>query len=628
MNRGFLLDRLATWRDEPALCSGVTLADVMRLSAGTDEPRPLADAYGSFGGLADPTGAAAGRDGRAYLVDRAGQVRRWDGCDRTWLPLPCLAGWGIQARGIAGTASRDLAVADAGNRRLVILAPDGVAVRRLVPLSFEPWDVAADGRGRLLVSDPAGGLVHVLRCTGTPLSTWDGFTAPTALAVDRDGRVYVVQDGLAAVQVRDGDGHLVETRETTEGLVDRFCPPDFVVGPDGVVALASQTPPPAPRYAPAGTFVTTALDSRLHRCPWHRVRLDATVPAGGSVTVHALTADVPLSAAEVAALPEDRWRGGQVHGTVGDAPWDCLLLCPPGRYLWLRLGLAGSGASTPQIRAVAVGYPRITSTRFLPAVYREEPVSADFTERFVALLDAVRDTVTARIDGVAALFDPATTPETFLGWLGSWLGLAADLKLPTARRRRLLAQAHRLYRLRGTPAGVRAHLEICLGLPVRLLEDFTLRRWLFVGSGRLGERAAVWDADVVRRLQLDAGAQLGTVQLVGSTDPLRDPFHVYAHRFRVYVPAAESDDLRRLAERVLELAKPAHTDARLVFVTPRMRVGVQAFLGVDSVIGAYPSGVATGTARLNNDAVLTTAPAHPSLRVGRTTRVGTSTVLD
>lgn len=618
------LGRLAGWRDDPTLSTGVTPGTVLRLRADADAPRPLASADGSFGGLSEPTGTAG-----AYRVDRVGgRVLQWDGCTEppAFTPLPCLGGAFTldDPHGLAVTGAGDIVVVDTGHRRLLVLAAGGVAVRHLIgpPPDYPqwtPWDVVAVG-GRLLVSDRSGGLVHVLTCSGRPIEAWGGFVAPTALAVDRDGRIYVQQQNHSEVPVLAPDGHLIETRETTEGLTERFCPLDPI----------PPVPPAAPSFAGTGTFVTTALDSRLHRCVWHRVRLEARMPAGTSVTVHALTAEVPLGADEIAAVPEDRWRGGQAHGVVGEAPWDCLLLTPPGRYLWLRLTLTGSGASTPELRAITVEYPRVTSARFLPAVFREDPVSADFTDRFVALLDEVRETVTRKATGVASLLDPYAAPDgsgggpDFLGWLASWLGIATDLRLPPARRRRLVAEAHRLYIQRGTPAGIRAHLEICLGVPVTLLEDFTLRRWLFVGSGRLGDRSAAWGADVVARLQLDTGAQLGSVQLVGSTDPLRDPVHLYAHRFRVYVPLAASDERRRLTERVVELAKPAHTQATVVFVAPRMRVGVQAFVGVDSVIGAVPTKPGN---RLGSDTLLG-PQARPSLRVGRTTRVGTGTVLD
>lgn len=649
--RSFRLDSLAQWREEPALCHAVSAGATLRLSADTDGPFPLADPAGAFGGLADPTGAASDAEGRSYRIDAATSRLQHLGCDG-WVPVPCLRTLD-DPHGLTTTPRGDVVVAESGAQRVLVLAADGVALRRVIGSpagspDWTPWDVAA-WRGRLLVADRSGGLVHVLSCDGRQVAVWDGsgvdpavpaLTAPTALAVDRMGRVYVAQAEDPSVRVLDADGSVLEVHETTERLADRFCPPAFGVDAFGALERGDRLMAPAPRYATAGSYVTAALDSARHRCVWHRVRLDAEVAPGTSITVRSLTSEVPLSAAEVAMLPADRWAGAQVHGVVGSGPWDCLILSPPGRYLRLRLDLDGGAASTPVVRGVSVEYPRVTSVRFLPAVYREDPTAADFTERFVALLDEARAGVDRRVDRLPALLDPYAAPDgssggpDFLGFLATWLGLAEDLRLPPRRRRRLIAEAHRLYALRGTPAGIRLHLEICTGLAVHLLEDFSLRRWLFLGSGRLGDCAAVWGADVVARMQLDSGSRIGSTALIGSTDPLRDPFHVSAHRFRVYLRVTgrtDEDELRRLAERVVELAKPAHTEGRVVLVRPRMRVGVQAFLGVDSVVGAYPTETREGQGRLGSDTVLGASadqPVSPSLRIGRTTRVGTMTVLD
>ncbi|MFF5289012.1 phage tail protein [Paractinoplanes globisporus] len=612
----FLLDGRAGWRDEPALCVGVHTGDVLRLAADADLPRPLADASGSFGGLSEPTGTAG-----PYRVDRAGnRLLRYDDCEQDFLPVPCFGGRGSGVRqlddphGVAVTETGDVVVADTGNKRLIVLTPGGEAVRRVIARpDWTPFDVAFS-RGRLLVADRDGGLVHVLTCAGRHLDAWTS-AAPVALAVDRDGRIYVADEGSPLVHVYDLDGTLLETRTTTEGLADRF---------DAAPAEPSA-------YAATGTFVTAPLDGRRHGQVWHRIELDADIPAGAGVTVHTLTAEVPLTAAEVAALPADRWAGGQEHGVVGRDPWDCLVLGPPGRYLWLRLTLTGGPARTPAVHGVRAEYPRRTSLRYLPAAYREEPVSADFTDRFLAILDAVRATVSARIDALPAYLDPYASPPEFLDYLAAWLGLADDLRLPLARKRELVARAHELYRLRGTPAGIRLHLRICTGIEAYVMEEYRLRRWLYLGSGRLGDDSAVWDDEVVRRLQLDANSRIGSAQLIGSTDPLRDPFHVHAHRFRVYLPAAEDAGLRRLAERVLTLAAPAHTLGRVVLVAPRMRIGVQSFLGIDSVVGAYPAETVTGAGRLGSDTVLGTAgdlPDRTGSRIGRTTRVGTGTVLE
>ncbi|MCA9909132.1 MAG: hypothetical protein KC519_10830, partial [Anaerolineae bacterium] len=57
------------------------------------------------------------------------------------------------------------------------------------------------------------------------------------------------------------------------------------------------------------------------------------------------------------------------------------------------------------------------------------------------------------------------------------------------------------------------------------------------------------------------------------------------------VPAAwvRSADDERMLRRAIDSEKPAHTDYDLHLVEARFRVGVQARLGVDAIIGALPT---------------------------------------
>ena len=50
----------------------------------------------------------------------------------------------------------------------------------------------------------------------------------------------------------------------------------------------------------------------------------------------------------------------------------------------------GDGSATPVLEKVKVYYPRASSLQYLPAVYREDPVSADFTARFLSIFDTWR----------------------------------------------------------------------------------------------------------------------------------------------------------------------------------------------------------------------------------------------
>jgi hypothetical protein len=171
--------------------------------------------------------------------------------------------------------------------------------------------------------------------------------------------------------------------------------------------------------------------------------------------------------------------------------------------------------------------------------------------------------------------------------------------------------------------------------PPLILEHFQLRRWLFLGSGRLGEQAVLWGQRIVNRSQLDENARIGATQLNTVPDPLRDPFHVYAHRFSVFVPACYQHDAgkKKALEQLIAAEHPAHTKAQLEFVEPRFRIAVQSCIGFDSVIGSYPkeTRLRTAAAALGTSSVVSGTPRGGNggaMTVGNRSRIGTTTRLN
>ena len=405
-------------------------------------------------------------------------------------------------------------------------------------------------------------------------------------------------------------------------------------------APVQPVPPPAvPRYEAVGEVVLGPHDSLIDACVWHRLIMRGDLPEGARIGVETFTSNVELPAPDVLGLPPHAWETRLEADRLEAGMWDGLLRSPGGRFLWLRLRLTGSGRTTPRLVTAEIEFPRISLRRHLPAVYGADPVSADFTDRFLGLFDRPLRDIERQVDDVAALFDPASTP--FLDWLASWIGVTLDAHLPEAKRRQLLAAEAQGSTIRGTREGLWRALIAYLGLdrhrvtcqsdqepltcrpPVRrcppqpppqttwdppplILEHYRLRRWLELGAGRLGDQAVLWGKRVVNRSQLNENAQVGVTQLKGAQDPHRDPFHVYAHCFTVFVPAraGQTPGGRRSLARFVARESPAHTHGTIAYVEPRFRIGFQSMIGLDSVVARLPQGVTLGQTAVGPASVL------------------------
>lgn len=636
-----------------------------------------------------------------------GLIKRFDPCAGRFETLPCVGGPGSEPRqfrkpqGLAISPRNDIYVADTGNARVQIFAIKGLVLRSILTTpaavkSWDPRDIAVSHDCRAYVADYLNGLIHVYDAAGCWRKSFNGAGAsapalvkPIRIALDRKSRIYVVQDGVNAVVVLKPDGTYLATITSPDDLYGRFCPAAVAVDSSGDLHVTDLYQPflqqfeahsghrkctsqpstssltdlvfdgsgnivaitgkqvvqmtAAASFDTDGSFVTEALDSRVYRCPWHRVVMHGNIPSGTQITVETLTAEASKTAAEIASLPSSRWTACATNSTVGEGDWDCLVQSPPGRYLWLRLAFHGDGHVTPCVDSLKIFYPRASSLQYLPAVYSQDDPSRQFLDQFLSIFDTVWGGIGNRIGTIARYFDPMATPAKrkspgdtdFLSWLASWLGLTLDRHWSLHSRRELVKNAWKLFELRGTPAGLRLHIKIYTGVEPQILEHFKLRRWLFLNGARLGDASALWGADIVNRLQLDVHSQVGLVQLVDTGDPLHDPFYKEAYQFTVFVPmtgAASNDPTqealqKQTLQRIVEMSKPAHTLGYLKMTRPMFRVGVQSYVGMDTMVGAYPVRTVEGQSKLGRNSVLSPAlgdAGPPDIKIGNSSRLGSA----
>jgi phage tail-like protein len=542
--------------------------------------------------------------------------------------------------------------------------------------SWEPTDIALDCENRAYVADYASGVVHIFDARGCPRGAYTDLEKPIRLALDRDGNLYVVIEGKDEVAVFDPDGKRLPPIPARGSVPGAFCPAaiavddagnlhisdslrsevrilcrdeggtyvqrytysvpaaDLVFDSNGNAIVASPAQklvaavPLKALYLTSGKLLSEGLDSRIYKCVWHRILLRASIPAGCRVLVDTLTSEADKTLVELTTLPQERWARGQIDSQVGDHEWDCLIASPPGRYLWMRLTLESDGDATPVVQQAQIVFPRQSALQYLPAVYSEGTASHDFLDQFLSIFDRFWDGIGDQLTEIAKLFEPGATPPEFLPWLASWLGLTLDRHWSLHKRRQLLARAYRLFELRGTPEGLREHIRIYTGATPTILEHFQVRKWMFLDSARLGASSALFGSEIVNRVQLDEHAVVGRSQLIEENDPLRDPFHDAAHRFSVFVPVKETTGAeQQTLERIVEMAKPAYTQANVHVLRPRFRIGIQSFIGVDTVIGQYPKPASEGKASLGFDSVLGDPGDEgcpPTMRVGSRSRIGSA----
>jgi phage tail-like protein len=157
----------------------------------------------------------------------------------------------------------------------------------------------------------------------------------------------------------------------------------------------------------------------------------------------------------------------------------------------------------------------------LPAIYQDD----DFAQRMLGALDDVLAPVFSTLDNFPTYLDPWLTPEDFLSWLATWVGIALDDTWDEARRREIVARAVELYRMRGTAAGLAAQVGIQTGGEVEIIENGGTAWSVDAGGDLPGSpeplvvvRVAVDDPKTVDAARVDA--------LVATAKPAHVPHRV------------------------------------------------------------------------------------------------------
>jgi phage tail-like protein len=409
------------------------------------------------------------------------------------------------------------------------------------------------------------------------------------------------------------------------------------------------------------TALVAPLDSGSGDTVWHRLYIEAAIPQGCGIRLWLAAGNVIVDpgAIDAADWHEHRFgeryqQGGRSEIPVGS--WvplaselphhPGLLPCPRepgrkglftaliqrpgrkvralrGRYLNVRVELAGPGNASPELFAVRAYGGRFSYVeRYLPRLYWEKSfppeaddagaaTEADFLERFVNNFEGVMTTIEDRVAYSDLVTRPQTAPLEALEWLAGWIGFQFEAGWSESQRRAFLDRAAELYQWHGTLRGLRLALELATeggvsGGEIVVLEDYRLRRTfatiigtnlddqddpltlggiesgnsfvgdtLFIGDERRREFLALFSADLdvtdTEQAAIDAF------------------FDKLAFRVTILVHQnVQPQDLGTI-QRIIEREVPAHVEARIIPTSAPLLAGITALVGVDTYLSPRPA---------------------------------------
>ncbi len=585
-------------------------------------------------------------------------------------------------RGLLFHARRGLLmVADSDNHRVQLLDPGSLQVMGVWDGFDTPWTLAADPAGNVYVVDFGSRQVRKFNARGDELpGFWNNAGAKLARPVDvavglveGEPRIFVLDRDLSQVVVFDPAGQSKDEFKVTDGgdLLGLLWTGDEVLVGDNahrrllaytggkligeaegfegpVAALASGAggdlwvhPGGAAEpihlrlgaaHARSGLLWGGPFGSETRAVLWNRLQaLGGPLAAGAHLRLFFHTADdktaKPPAPDPTKKILFEGWQPLPQDALQG------LVRGKPAKFLWVGAHFTGEGRQSPAVPQMRIDFEHAGYDQSLPAIYRSQTPDPELLARFLALFESLFADAEDETAHLGRLFDPAVAPASWLPWLAGWLGLTLDGDWGEEKRRQAIADAFAAGARRGTVSGLLAALRFATGVTARIDKPILGATWwsLPADDGSDAGRAGLlgWTT-VLAPAEADA-AVLGTTAVLDRSYVTAGEglgAHLgaeVAHRFCVQVYEREVADPAQLAavRAVVEREKPAHTDYHLCIVRPRMRLGFQARLGIDTVI----AGPAVPT-RLGDGPELVLAGEPPGRmgesRLGIGTRLGTA----
>jgi phage tail-like protein len=318
----------------------------------------------------------------------------------------------------------------------------------------------------------------------------------------------------------------------------------------------------SPEYAGSPyVFYSEPFDSLKKGTAWQRTLLDADIPANAWIKLSWLASDnviirTPqgyqaymdyLQTPGISMEEKERVLTPLFQQSAVNAR--DFLLNAQGRYLFLRTEMFGFDEYPPFLRQIRVYFDVPSLLRYLPEIYSMDSGSSDFLKRYLSIFQSLWMDMEQSIDQIPRLFDPDVAPYPFLLWISSWMAVHNPQFWQEDKLRRLLKKIPLLYKIKGTRRSIGEIVELYTGESCYIVEPHEAGE-LAAGAGHL------------------YGAEM-------------DPF-----TFLVFVNENQLPGEKERAELkwLVDSFKPAHTEARLIFLRSHIHLGSHSYLGINSFL--------------------------------------------
>lgn len=535
-----------------------------------------------------------------------------------------------------------------------------------------PGDIASwsnEEKTRLYITDESQHVVFVFDEDGQPLLTEDGapisigagqLQQPMGIAVGEEG-LYVGDNGLHRVlKFKNGDDyefigeavgyHGPVAALALDGKGNLLIHPGKALAP---IRLAVHQ-----GYRRRGALWSNPINVDGSKVSWYRMLAITEGLANDAhlrLFVHTSndeTDEPQVDPSSDAPFSDSRWVPGTPTVASPD-PYldvnDLFIGGAPAAFLWVGVLFESEGRTTPVVSQMRVEFNHRSYLEDLPAIYRNNDGGSDFLLRFVSLFETFFGGIEGEIDGLSRLFDPQAAPRQLLPWLAGWLALEPDENRDEKRQRNAIAIAFDRYARRGTADGLRealldlAQVNAIIDEPIlnsswwllpapagsckcgATCRNSTEGAWQATGNSILGTTTMLASAQPQGAV-VGATATLDYSHLITNQDFGAPLFDDLAHQFNVQVYRSHLGCAGTLSKikAVIEREKPAHTAYHLCIIEPRLRIGFQARVGIDAVVGGQRGQMKLDEAMIGEETALggEASGRIGDSRVGVTTRAG------